>query len=67
MWVVFGPGTSDHPGLYVARLWVTIPEMEPSLLIRAGTLEQLRDLLPDGLVLIPHQPGEDANIIETWI
>src|SRR5664279_541192 len=26
MWVVFGPGTSDQSGLFVARLWLNIPK-----------------------------------------
>lgn len=68
MWVVFGPGTSDHPGLFVARLWLNIPTpMSTNLLLRAATLREIRELLPDGLVVLPRQPGDDANIIETWI
>lgn len=68
MWVVFGPGTSDVPGLFLARLWVTRPEpAATALLIRAGTLEQLRILLPPGLVCLPRAPDDDPNIIETWI
>lgn len=66
-WVVFGPGTADHPGLFVARLWHALPEPRPTThLLRAGTLATLRDLLPPGLVRLRRQPGDDTNIIETW-
>jgi len=68
MWVVLGPGTSDHPGMYVARLWISLPHNEPTdALVRAGSLEELRDLLPPGLTRLERSPGDDPNIIETWV
>jgi hypothetical protein len=68
MWVVFGPGTSDQPGMYLARLWFTIPRNTmTSVLLRATNLAEIRDLLPNGLVKIPRSQGDDPNIIETWI
>ena len=68
MWVVFGPGTTDQSELFVTRLWLALPELTyTSLLVRAGTLQEIRDLLPDGLVLLPRQSDDDPNIIETWI
>lgn len=68
MWTVLGPGTSDHPGMHVARLWFTLPEAAPTeVVVRAATLEQLRSLLPPGLDRIPRQEGDDRNILETWL
>lgn len=67
MWVVFGPGTADHPGLYVARLWATLPTNEPTgYLLRAADLETLRACLPPGLVCLTRNPADDPHIIETW-
>ena len=68
MWVVFGPGTTDHPGMYLARLWFTLPEqMLTNVLIRAMTLDEIHDLLPPGLHLLPRYSNDDPNIIEVFI
>jgi hypothetical protein len=68
VWVVFGPGTTDYPGLYLARMWLTIPTMQrTTLVIRANSLAEIRQLLPDGLIRQPRFPQDDANIIETWM
>jgi hypothetical protein len=67
MWVVFGPGTTDHPGVYVARLWATLPANESTgYLLRAGDLETLRACLPPGLACLTRNPEDDPNILETW-
>lgn len=53
VWVVHGPDTTDQPGLHVARLHaVGDPGAAPpcvGALLRAGSLEQVRRLLPRGL------------------
>lgn len=68
MWVILGPGTSDQPGLYLARLWLGLPETTmTTMLVRAASLREIRDLLPDGLSVIPRMPNDDINIIESWI
>jgi hypothetical protein len=68
MWVVFGPGTIDQPGLYLARLWLTLPQPRmTNVLIRAGSLAEIHRLLPDGLNLLPRSASDDPNIIETFI
>jgi hypothetical protein len=67
-WVVMGPGTGDQPGVYLARLWAALPEpRHTGTLLRAATLDQLRELLPAGLTCLLRQPADDPNIIETWI
>lgn len=49
-WVVLGPGTTDLPGAFLARLWVGLPDPRPtSAVVRAGTLDEIRVLLPPGL------------------
>jgi hypothetical protein len=68
MWAVFGPGTEDYPGEYVARLWRTLPRPEPTdMLLRAATLDELRHQLPPGLVLLARCEQDDENLIETWL
>jgi hypothetical protein len=71
MWVVYGPGTSDYPGLHVMRMFISRPSgmitVEPTnVLVRAVSLEQIRDLVPLGLHCLARNPHDDANIIETW-
>lgn len=68
LWVVFGPGTSDHPGMFLIRLWLTLPKpVMTNCLIRANSLKEIRELLPDGLTRLPRAENDDPNIIETWI
>lgn len=67
-WVVFGPRTSDHPGLFLARLWLLRPIPAPTqVLLRAGTLTEIRALLPEGLARLPREAADDPNILETWL
>lgn len=67
MWTVLGPGTSDHPGWYLARLFISLPEPKPTdILVRAGSLDEIRSLLPPGLTCLTRPPQDDPNIIETW-
>lgn len=68
MWVVFGPGTTDHPGMYLARLWFMRPEQVlTNVLIRAMSLEEIHELLPPGLHLLPRYANDDPNIIQVFI
>lgn len=68
MWVVFGPGTTDQSGLYVARLWLTLPKPTvTNTLIRAASLEEVRSLLPAGLARLERSTDDDPNIVEVWM
>jgi hypothetical protein len=68
MWTVYGPNTSDQPGMYLARMFLTLPEAVPTnVLIRAVSLAEIRDLLPEGLTVLPRSAEDDINIIETWV
>jgi hypothetical protein len=68
MWVIHGPDTIDQPGLFVARLWQSLPQ--PNLeapVVRAGSLESLRSLLPPGLVRLDRDENDAPTILETWL
>jgi hypothetical protein len=67
MWVVFGPDTADQQGMFVARLWSSLPLAHTSVLIRAGSLDEIREMLPTGLARLERYPGDDPNIIEVWM
>lgn len=67
-WTVYGPGTSDRPGVHVARMFVCRPEVLPTdQVLEAATLDELRDLLPPGLSRIERFPEDDPNILEVWL
>jgi hypothetical protein len=70
MWSVYDH-PQDHPNHWVARRWeVGGAGTEPvatSQLFKAETLEALRQMLPPGLHCMPRAPGDDPNIVETWL
>ena len=69
LWVVYGPGTSDYPGRYVARMHLCLPEPRPTrfIIIGGDGLEKLREALPPGLERFERSPDDDRNIIEVWL
>ncbi|HRJ61473.1 MAG TPA: hypothetical protein PKZ99_09895 [Azospirillaceae bacterium] len=68
LWVVHNKNTMDYPGLFVARLWVTLPQAKPTRRVMTHPdLDGLRDMLPPGLACIARSPADDPVIIETWI
>ena len=48
--------------LVAGRLWP-----QPTLFATGETLRAVRDAVPPWMVCIPHQPGEDPVIVETWV
>jgi hypothetical protein len=67
MWSVYDH-PKDQPNHFVARLWLIgdgklIPTNDMFI---ADTLEEVRSLLPPGLVCVPRDPGDDPVILETW-
>lgn len=57
---------SDYPDKYVVRKWVgESPEEEPVCVV--NDIESARKNVPTGMYKIPHQMGEDACIIESYI
>lgn len=68
MWVVYRPVTAEYPGIWVARMHVTLPASRPSrFVITHNTLPQLRELLPPGLVHLSRQPEDLPEIEEVWL
>jgi hypothetical protein len=69
IWVVFGTGTRDFPGVFVCRRneigpgTVTITEDH----FTGDSLDDIRRQLPPGLHRMDRHPEDDPNIIETWL
>jgi len=59
----------DHPDSYVARRWLTSEGqvIATSDMFVADTIEELRSLLPPGLVCMPRMPMDDPVIVECWL
>jgi len=69
LWTIYH-NPSDYPGKYVARRFV----VERGLGLKAArevliadTLEAIRARLPPGLYCLGRQPGDEPQIVETWI
>jgi len=59
----------EFPDEYVAQLWLMrrgVPVMT-GMVLRAASLDELRDMLPEGLHCLPREPGDDEPIVETWL
>lgn len=68
MWVVYIQGTADYPGVFVARLWVCLPEAKPSRFVMThAQLVGLRAMLPPGLHRFPRHRTDPAVVLENWI
>jgi hypothetical protein len=68
MWVVYNH-PKDFPEGFIARLHLAVDgrTLPTAAVQRAGTLAELRDLLPRGLVRIARNPQDDPVILETWL
>ena len=68
MWVIYRPSTQDYPGLWVARMHLSLPTHQPTNLVITGkTLETVRRQLPLGLTNIGRQTQDDPVIEEVWL
>jgi len=69
IWTVFNKNTTDYPGVYVCRRFEVGPGYtRPCEVIATGnSLEEIRDQLPVGLAQLDRCPGDDPNIVETWM
>ena len=68
MWVIYRPTTREYPGRWVARLWHTLPQPEPTEFVMLhDTLEDLREMIPPTCVLLARQDGDAPEIVETWL
>lgn len=62
--------TMDYPGVYVARVFHIQNGMHWATKIILGpkkTLEEIRQLIPEGMVKLERDMNDDKNIIECWI
>jgi len=67
MWVLYSAPT-DYPESWVARLWVSLPNPQPTTVaIVAPTADEVRAQLPPGLVRLERQPQDDPKISEVWL
>lgn len=64
VWVIY-QRPKDYPRKFVARLW-NLDEPTATALV-ADTLEEVRGLLPAGLVRIERNPLDDPVILEAWV
>lgn len=67
MWVIFDHPT-NWPEWFVARKWYTLPQTESTDdMLKARTLDTLREMLPPGLVCISRQDNDAPHIVEVWL
>jgi hypothetical protein len=69
-WTVFRE-PCDRPGaIYFARRTEFRPDLSKIITTRdtceASTLDELRALLPNGLIRMPRAPMDDPDIVELW-
>ena len=55
----------DYPGHFVVRRWIGGKPTQDFAI--ADSLEAARAWVPEGMYRLPHQPGKDDVITETWI
>lgn len=68
MWVVYDH-PSDRPDVYVARLWLSLPQpLALPMTLASKNLDALRDELAAlGLAHLDRNPGDDPAIMEVWL
>jgi len=68
VWTVYRPITREYPGLWMARMHVVLPVVKPTRFVLIhDSLEELRTLLPPGLVKAAADPRDVPEIEETWL
>jgi len=68
MWTIYRPTTKDYNGIWVGRMFLTLPEPHATdLLVAGASLEEVRQQLPPGLINIGRNDEDDPVIEETWL
>jgi hypothetical protein len=68
MWIVYRPITREYPGVWVARMHVTLPTAKPTrFVITHDTLSELRNVLPRGLHMLNREQVDAPQIEEIWL
>lgn len=67
MWAVY-KHPSDWPHGYVARLHISLPApAATNAAIYGGSLQEIREALPRGLIRIERHPQDEEHIVEAWV
>src|SRR5271170_5557930 len=68
MWVVYYPVTREYPGVWVARMHVTLPGPPKAsrFVMSHDSLEELRTILPPGLTRMARHKQDLPEIAEVW-
>jgi hypothetical protein len=68
MWVVFGPSTIEYPDQWVARMHVALPEPKVTRFVMThDSLDELRSILPPGLICLPRYRDDPPHLVEVWL
>lgn len=67
-WTVYDH-PADYPQHFVARRWIARggAVIATAEMFTADSLEELRALLPPGLIVFPRSPSDDPTIVECWM
>lgn len=67
MWTIF-ERQRDFPDVYVARLFLAIPSViATACFISHENIEALRAMMPPGAARLMRSPGDEPQIVETWL
>lgn len=67
-WVIYDDKTDEFPGSFVARLFAMMPKPIPtSIVVHSASLEELRGLIPPGMVPLARGESDHERIVETYI
>jgi hypothetical protein len=67
MWALY-ERPSDYPAGWVARLFVTLPQVHAtSVCVRGATRAAVEALVPRDLVFLARQPGDQPQIVGCWL
>ena len=71
MWTVYDR-PKDHPDLIIARLWRTLPAPEATNFAMSVPADYgvgpVRGILAEaGFVMLDRHPGDEPQIVETWM
>ena len=66
VWAVYNSPT-DHPGKFIARPYSIRRQVALRCHLTADSLDQIRRLLPPGVVRLDRNSDDDPKIVETWV
>jgi len=68
IWTVYFPTTTDYPGKWVARMFLSLPTAQSTNHVILGdSLDEIHRQLPPGLWRIECSENDDPVIHESWI